>query len=113
QPLLDRLNLRHEEGDAGGGPPRLLAQRNVVHVTLRGPLWGEGTGTAGPGPVTTMLDLIDGLVASIMAALIEQFRELTYDRLRLTAWLAEVAQPGDRAEAVVRAAPLRHALAEA
>ncbi len=113
QHLLDCLNLRHEEVDAGGGLPQLLAQRNVVHISLRGPLWGDGSGAAGPGPATTMLDLIDGLVAAILEALAEQFRELTYDRLRLSAWLLELAQPGDRAEAVFHAVQMLIPLAEA
>jgi HEAT repeats len=115
QHFLDCLNLRHEDVDAAGGLSQLLVQRNVVHVTLRGPLWGDGAGrdAAGPGPTTTMLDLIDGLVATILAGLAEQFREMTYDRLRLAPWFLELARPGDRAEPVFRGVQMLIPLAEA
>jgi len=115
QHFLDCLNLRHEDVDAAGGLSKLLVQRNVVHLTLRGPLWGDGAGrdAAGPGPTTTMLDMIDSLVTSILAGLAEQFREMTYDRLRLAAWFLELARPGDRAEAVFRAVQMLIPLAEA
>src|SRR5262245_38359466 len=42
QQLLDCLNLRQEEVDQAGGLPTLLGQRKVVHIALRGPLWGNG-----------------------------------------------------------------------
>jgi len=53
QHFLDCLNLRHEDVDAAGGLAQMLAQRKVVHVTLRGPLWGDGggPGAARPGPL--------------------------------------------------------------
>jgi HEAT repeats len=115
QQFLDCLNLRHEDVDAAGGLAQLLVQRNVVHVTLRGPLWGDGAGreAAGPGPSTTMLDMIESVVASILAGLAEQLREMTYDRLRLAAWFLELARPGDRAEAVFRVTQMLIPLAEA
>lgn len=113
QHFLDCLNLRHEDVDAAGGLPALLAQRNVTHIALRGPLWGEGAGTAAPGPATAMMDLLESLVGAILEALAEQFRELTYDRLRLSAWLLELAHPGDRADAVFRAVQMLIPLVEA
>ena len=102
QHLLDCLNLRHEEVDAAGGLSTLLAQRHVVHVALRGPLWGDGSGAAGSGPAAALSDLLESLVAAILDMLADQFRELTYDRLRLSGWLAELARPGDRRDVVFR-----------
>ncbi|HLE45327.1 MAG TPA: HEAT repeat domain-containing protein [Methylomirabilota bacterium] len=113
QHFLDCLNLRHEDVDAAGGLPALLSQRNVVHITLRGPSWGESAGTAGPGPATAMMDLLESLIGAIVEALTEQFRELTYDRLRLSAWLLDLAHPGDRADAVFRAVQMLIPLVEA
>lgn len=104
QEFLECLNMRQQDVEAAGGLPTLLGQRNVVHITLRGPLWGEGTGVAG-GPVLagSRLDLLEGLVNTILEALAEDFRTLTYDRLRLSAWFHELSHPGDRAEIVFRA----------
>jgi hypothetical protein len=112
QHFLDCLNLRHEDVDAAGGLAQLLVRRNVVHVKLRGPLWGDGAGAsvATPGSTTTMLD---SLVATILAGLAEQLRETTYDRLRLAAWFLELARPGERAEAVFRVIQMLIPLAEA
>src|SRR5262245_58597194 len=115
QHFLDCLNLRHEDVDAAGGIAHLLVQRSVVHITLRGPLWGDGSGpgATSPGSKATMLELIDGLVATILAGLAEEFRELSYDRLRLDPWLLELARPGDRAEAVFRGVQMLIPLVEA
>lgn len=98
--LLDCLSLGQQEMHAAGGPQAVLTQKNVVHITLRGLLWGEGEGTAAPGMATTRFDLLDGLVTAILEALADQFRELTYDRKRLAPWLLALGEPGGRAESV-------------
>jgi hypothetical protein len=116
QQFLDCLNLRHEDVDAAGGLPALLAQRNVAGITVRGPLWGDGlaTGVAGPpGPATAQADLVEALVSAVLETLAESFREMTYDRLRLSAWLVDLAQPGDRAEVVFQAVRMLIPLVEA
>jgi hypothetical protein len=102
--LIDCLNLRYEELDAAGGLPALLDQRKVGHILLRGPLWGGDTAGRGPADMATArLDLLDGLVEAILEALGDQFRGLTYDRLRLSAWFLDLAQPDDRADVVFAA----------
>jgi hypothetical protein len=114
QQLLDCLNLRQEDVDQGGGLPALLGQRNVVHIALRGPLWGDGTGAAGaPGMATSRLDLLEGLVTAVLVAVADEFRALSYDRVRLSGWFAELAHPGDRAEVVFQAVQMLVPLAEA
>lgn len=113
QHFLDCLNLRHEDVETAGGLPALLSQRNVVHIALRGPLWGDGTGRAGSGPASARLDLIETLVAAILEKLADHFRALTYDRLQLAAWFQELAQPGDRAGVVFRAVQMLIPLVEA
>lgn len=113
QQLLDCLNLRHEDVEAGGGLPALLSQRHVVHIALRGPLWGDGSGAAAlQGQAAARLDLVEALVTAILHALADEFRALTYDRLRLSGWFLELAQPGDRAEVVFQAVQMLIPLAE-
>src|SRR5262245_26776946 len=115
QQFLDCLNLRQEDVDQSGGLPALLGQRNVIHIALRGPLWGDGTGMAAgaPGMATTKLDLLESLVTAVMDALADEFRTLAYDRVRLSGWLAELAEPGHRAEVVFQAIQMLIPLAEA
>jgi hypothetical protein len=115
QHFLDCLNLRQEDVDQGGGLPALLGQRNVVHITLRGPLWGDGTGAAsgGPGATTSRLDQLEGLVAAVLDAVADEFRTLAYDRVRLSGWFVELAHPGDRADIVAQAVQMLIPLAEA
>ena len=113
QHFLDCLNLRHEDVETAGGLPALLGQRNVVHIALRGPLWGDGAGRSGSGAGSARLDLIEALVAAILEKLADEFRALTYDRLRLAAWFQELAEPGDRADVVFRAVQMLIPLVEA
>jgi hypothetical protein len=114
QQFLDCLNLRQEDVDQAGGLPTLLGQRNVVHIALRGPLWGDGTGAAATaGMPTSRLELLEGLVAAVLEAVADEFRALAYDRVRLSGWFGELAQPGDRAEVVFRAVQMLIPLAEA
>jgi hypothetical protein len=114
QHFLDCLNLRQEDVDQGGGLPALLGQRNVVHITLRGPLWGDGTGPGGaPGAGTSRLEQLEGLVTAVLDAVADEFRTLAYDRVRLSGWFAELAHPGDRAEVVAQAVQMLIPLAEA
>jgi len=113
QHFLACLNLRHEQVEAAGGLPALLAQRQVVHVGVRGPLWGDGTGAAAAGPAAARFELLEGLVTAILEAIADEFRALTYDRLRLSGWLLETARPGDRADQVFRAVQMLIPLAEA
>jgi len=96
--FLDCLNLRHEDVDAAGGLRTLLDQRNVVHIIVHGPLWDEGKAAAGPGAETEQWELLDALVAAVLEAVGQHFRDLTYDRLRLSGWFLELAHPGDRAD---------------
>lgn len=112
--LLDCLNLGQQALDAAGGPQAVLSQKNVVHVSLRGLFWGEdgGTGAAGPGALTARLDALEALVNAIVEALADQFRELTYDRKRLSPWLLELAEPGG-AEGVFAAIEMLIPLIEA
>ncbi len=101
--LLDCLNLRHEDVETAGGLRALLDQRNVTHIVIRGPLWDEGAGTAGPEADAERLELLEELVRAILEALAQHFRDLTYDRLRLSGWFLELAQGGDRADVVFSA----------
>jgi HEAT repeats len=97
--LLACLNLRHEEVDAAGGLPNLLTQRQVTHIVVRGPLWaGETPGVGAPDVATARLDLLEKLVEAILEGLSEQFRDITYDRIRLLAWFLELSEPGERAD---------------
>jgi len=114
QQFLDCLNLRQEDVDQAGGLPTLLGQRNVVHIALRGPLWGDGTGTAAAaGMAASRFELLEGLVAAVLEAVADEFRALAYDRVRLAGWFGELAQPGDRAERVFQAVQMLIPLAEA
>ncbi len=104
--LLDCLNLAYQDIEEAGGLAALLERRNVTHIVLRGPRWGEagGSGTPdAPGASTPSLEVVEALVRAILESLAAHFRELTYDRRRLSGWLIELAQPGDRADVIYAA----------
>jgi hypothetical protein len=111
--FLECLNLRHEDVEAAGGLRTLLEQKRVTHVVVRGPLWDEGKGVSGPAAERERWELLDALVAAILEALRQQFRDLTYDRLRLSGWFLELGQPGDRAEVVFSAVEMLLPMIEA
>jgi HEAT repeats len=97
--FLDALNLRYDQVEAAGGIPTLLERRNVLHITVRGLLW-DSRGSGDAGASTGLLDVLDALVEAILEVLAQEFRELTYDRRRLYAWLSELGQNGERADVV-------------
>ncbi|MBI3455499.1 MAG: HEAT repeat domain-containing protein [Candidatus Rokubacteria bacterium] len=103
--LLESLNLTHDDVEAAGGFQVLLDRRNVTNIVVRGMLWGarDSSGTAGVGPAMARRQQLESLVNAILDALGEEFRDLTYDRVRLSGWFLEVAEPGDRADALFTA----------
>jgi hypothetical protein len=111
--FLDCLNLPHEDVEARGGLRPLLEARQITHIIVRGPLWDEGQGLVGAGAAGQWFDLMEGLVAAILDALGEQFRDLTYDRVRLSAWFLDLGQDGDRADVVFSAVQMLLPMIEA
>jgi len=104
--LLACLNLGESEIDAGGGLGHLLRERQVVHIAVRGPLWGDEGGRADrPGSRLLMgpPGVLDGVVAALLEALAREFRTLTDDRRRLAGWLASLAPAQDHAAAAFEA----------
>jgi hypothetical protein len=101
--FLECLNLRHEDVESAGGLPTLLGRRSVTHIVVHGPLWQDSGGAGGPGSTAEHFELLEGLVTAIMDALAQQFRELTYDRVRLLAWFLELSRSGERADVIFSA----------
>src|SRR5262245_47950482 len=98
--LLEFLNAGPRGADAGDeAPPGEFQARG--HISLGGSL--SRYHQAEPGTTTAVgADLLEAAVVETLAELEAVFREITYDRVRLSAWLGELARADEPAVVVAR-----------
>jgi hypothetical protein len=110
--FLDLLNQPAASLESLAGAAEYLRQKNVIHVSVKGPALGRKGGTAearpGEGPEADELDL---LVDAVLQKLAERFTDLSYDRKALLDWFAVIAD-GDRVDVLVAGVRMLGAMAE-